>query len=63
MWVAECPHCQRRRLYSARRVRAVHNLAAGIILVELSCYCGRPVRLLTGRRLTGPGARLPAGCP
>jgi hypothetical protein len=63
MWVAECPRCQRRRLYSTHRVRAVRNLAAGIIAVELSCYCGHPLTVLTGRRLTGSGDLLLAGGP
>jgi hypothetical protein len=61
MWMVECPRCQRRRLYGADRVRAVWNVASGLIAVQLACTCGEVVSLLTGRRLSEPDDRLPAG--
>lgn len=63
MWLAECPRCERRRLYGAEQVRAIGNLAPGLIAVTLACSCGETIALLTGRRVTGPDDRLPAARP
>jgi hypothetical protein len=49
MFLVYCPECRRRVLCGADRVRAVHNLAPGVIAVELTCHRGHPVTVLTGR--------------
>lgn len=48
MFLLSCPRCRRRALYGADRVRAVRNLFPGLILVELTCYRGHRVTVLTG---------------
>lgn len=49
MFVVHCPWCRRRMLCGAHQVRAVHNLAPGVIAVELTCLRGHPMTVLTGR--------------
>lgn len=49
MFLLDCRRCRTRRLVTAQRIRAVRNLAAGVIALELSCYCGEPAILITGR--------------
>jgi hypothetical protein len=55
MFLAFCDECDRRMLLPASHVRALHNLASGVIAVELTCYEGHVVLLLSGSDIDIPG--------
>ena len=48
MLSAYCPRHGSRVILSERRIRAVHNTADGIVL-EVECYDGERIMLVTGR--------------
>lgn len=60
MFAVHCPRHGARVLLSERRIRAVHNTGEGIVL-EVECYDGQRIQLVTGRAVTDAGpARVPA---
>ncbi|MET7426354.1 hypothetical protein [Dactylosporangium sp. NPDC005555] len=48
MFVIDCPIHGSRVLLSERRIRALRNTDAGVLLA-LECYCGHVERIHTGR--------------
>jgi hypothetical protein len=48
MLVIDCPSHGRPVLVTDRRIRHLHNTDAGIVL-DVECWCGTHVVLLTGR--------------
>lgn len=48
MFAVHCPRHGTRVLLSERRIRAIHNTEAGIV-VEAECYDGERVFVVTGR--------------
>ncbi|MFD9946378.1 hypothetical protein ACFWYW_30710 [Nonomuraea sp. NPDC059023] len=48
MFVAYCDECGDRFLLPASHVVAVHNLASGVIVVELTCYENHRVLVMSG---------------
>lgn len=49
MYLVDCRRCRARRLIGPQRIRAMRNLAPGVIAVELTCYCDEPAIVITGR--------------
>lgn len=43
-----CARCHRRYLLGARGLHNLHNLAPGVILLELICPHGHPTVVMTG---------------
>lgn len=54
MFGVHCPRHGTRVLLTERRIRAVHNTAGGIV-VEVECYDGERILLVTGRTAVGGG--------
>ncbi|WP_017599254.1 hypothetical protein [Nocardiopsis lucentensis] len=50
MFDVYCPDCGMTTLLGPRRVLAMHNTEPGVITVELLCYDGHRVTLVTGKR-------------
>ncbi|MFE0150610.1 hypothetical protein ACFWY5_25915 [Nonomuraea sp. NPDC059007] len=48
MFVAYCDECGDRFLLPASHIVAVHNLASGVIVVELTCYENHRVLVMSG---------------
>ncbi|MEV0385312.1 hypothetical protein [Nonomuraea sp. NPDC050643] len=48
MFLAYCDSCGERFLLPANHVIRVHNLASGVIAVELRCYEGHRILVLSG---------------
>ncbi|MEU6719209.1 hypothetical protein ABZ897_47755 [Nonomuraea sp. NPDC046802] len=55
MFLAYCDECDERFLLPANHVVAVHNLTAGVIAVELTCYEGHHIMVLSGNDIDIPG--------
>ncbi|MFI6504126.1 hypothetical protein [Nonomuraea typhae] len=55
MFVAYCDECGDRFLLPASHIVAVHNLASGVIAVELTCYENHTVLVLSGNDIDIPG--------
>ncbi|MFI6291631.1 hypothetical protein ACIBEJ_08590 [Nonomuraea sp. NPDC050790] len=55
MFVAYCDECGDRFLLPASHVVALHNLASGVIAVELTCYENHRVLVLSGNDIDIPG--------
>jgi hypothetical protein len=55
MFLAYCDDCGRRMLLPVSHVRAVHNLARGVIAVELTCYEGHVLLMMSGSDIDIPG--------
>ena len=51
MFAPYCPVHGCKVLLTAKEVRSVANLAPGVIAVELECYDGERLFLLTGRAI------------
>ncbi|MER6007553.1 hypothetical protein ACIHFD_46370 [Nonomuraea sp. NPDC051941] len=55
MFLAYCDECEERFLLPANHVVGVHNLASGVIAVELTCYEGHRLLVLIGNDIDIPG--------
>ncbi|WP_084963025.1 hypothetical protein [Thermoactinospora rubra] len=55
MFLVYCAECEERMLLPVRHVQGLHNLAGGVIAVELTCYEGHRVIVLTGSGIDIPG--------
>jgi hypothetical protein len=55
MFLAYCDECGERFLLPANHVVAVHNLANGVIAVELTCYEDHRILVLSGHDIDIPG--------
>jgi hypothetical protein len=55
MFLAYCDECEERFLLPANHVTAVHNLESGVIAVELTCYEGHKIIVLSGNDIDIPG--------
>ncbi|NUP65584.1 MAG: hypothetical protein HOV96_15740 [Nonomuraea sp.] len=55
MFLAYCDECGERFLLPANHVAGVHNLANGVIAVELTCYEGHRILVLSGNDIDIPG--------
>ncbi|NRQ34976.1 hypothetical protein HII36_24550 [Nonomuraea sp. NN258] len=55
MFLAHCDECDERFLLPASHVVGVHNLASGVIAVELTCYEGHHIIVLCGNDIDIPG--------
>lgn len=53
MFAVPCQECGRSYLVSVSSIEAFHTVAPGIIVVELTCLRGHPVRLVTGNAAPG----------
>lgn len=49
MFLAYCDECEERFLLPVSHIRAVHNLASGVIAVEVVCYEGHTTLVMTGK--------------
>ncbi|WP_327090540.1 hypothetical protein OIE66_07925 [Nonomuraea sp. NBC_01738] len=56
MFLAYCDECEARFLLPPSHVRAVHNLAGGVIVIELTCYEGHRLLVMSGNDIdiSGP---------
>jgi hypothetical protein len=63
MFLAYCDDCGDRFLLPANHVVAVHNLASGVIAVELTCYEGHHLVVLSGNEAGRPMRNLLVGLP
>lgn len=56
MFLAYCEECKERFLLPVSHIKAVHNLAHGVIAVEVVCYEGHISMVMTGSDIdiTGP---------
>jgi hypothetical protein len=54
MFLAYCDVCEERFLLPANHVVGVHNLAGGVIAVELTCYEGHRILVLSGNEVGTP---------
>lgn len=52
MFDYDCPACERRQLLFASQVTQIVNDEQGIAVL-LTCWCGAPGAIRTGRRATG----------
>jgi hypothetical protein len=59
MFSVHCETCDTTHLYGPRRITAMANTDAGIVLT-FRCFCGGEATLVTGRAATSPA---PAGKP
>lgn len=55
MFLAYCDECEERFLLPASHITAVHNLASGVIAMEMTCYEGHRIIVLTGNDIDIPG--------
>jgi hypothetical protein len=55
-----CDECRQQWLQSVHSVRRVHNLASGVMAVELDGYCGHRLAVMTGRATDKHPDRRPA---
>jgi hypothetical protein len=55
MFLGFCDECDRRMLLPASHVRAVHNLAPGVLVMELTCYEGHTLLVMSGSDAGIPG--------
>jgi hypothetical protein len=53
MFTIDCPTHGRPVLVTDRRVRQLRNTDNGIVL-DIECWCGTHITLVTGRRATRP---------
>lgn len=53
MLAVHCPRHGGTVLLGPGRITGIHNLATGVMVVELRCYDGTPLTLLTGAGVTG----------
>lgn len=51
MFAVHCPRHGAQVLLDIRRVTGLTNLSDGLIAVELTCYDGEPLVLVTGSRV------------
>lgn len=70
MFLVYCDECRQQWLQSVHSVRRVHNLASGVMAVELDGYCGHRLAVMTGRatdehpdRRPAPATSAPAPSP
>jgi hypothetical protein len=63
MFLAYCDECEDRFLLPANHVVAVHNLESGLIAVELTCYEGHHILVLSGNEEGTPTRNLLIGLP
>jgi acetyltransferase-like isoleucine patch superfamily enzyme len=57
MFAIDCPSHGRQVLVTDRRIRSLANTDHGIV-IDVECWCGTHVTLLTGRAAGDPAARL-----
>ncbi|MEV1178440.1 hypothetical protein [Nonomuraea sp. NPDC049784] len=55
MFLAYCGECEERFLLPAKHVIGVHNLEIGVIAVELTCYEGHHILVISGNDIDIPG--------
>ncbi|MCA2229887.1 hypothetical protein [Nonomuraea aurantiaca] len=55
MFLAYCDECEERFLLPVSHITAVHNLASGVIAIELTCYEGHKLIVLSGNDIDIPG--------
>lgn len=55
MFLAYCDECDRQMLLPASHIRALHNLAPGVIAVEMTCYEDHVILVLSGSDIGIPG--------
>jgi hypothetical protein len=55
VFLAYCDECDRQMLLPASHIRALHNLARGVIAVEMTCYEGHVILVLSGSDIDIPG--------
>ncbi|SEH02878.1 hypothetical protein SAMN05444920_130103 [Nonomuraea solani] len=55
MFLAYCDACEERFLLPANHVTSVHNLESGVIAVELTCYEGHRILVLSGKDIDVQG--------
>lgn len=54
MFDVHCTACDRRVLRDIADIKAVNNIAPGVILLTFRCPAGHSIRLVTGRRAEAP---------
>ncbi|MFI7699323.1 hypothetical protein [Nonomuraea sp. NPDC049480] len=54
MFLAYCDECEDRFLLPANHVVALHNLESGVIAVELTCYEGHHIMVVSGNEVGTP---------
>lgn len=48
MFVVHCPECDQQMLLGVRSIRQLHNLDSGAVAVEMTCYRGHSLMLMSG---------------
>jgi hypothetical protein len=63
MFAITCEECDRTYLVSASSIEALYSIEPGVIVVEVSCLRGHPVRVVTGNAAPAPAQARAASAP